>query len=185
MKIMHDQRLDEEKLSSERGFDGRLLHVDIDRVKLPSGRITTRETIKHPGAVGILPVHTDGRITLVKQYRYPVHSVLYEIPAGKLENCENITDCAKRELSEETGLTADEWTYLTSVVTTPGFTDEVIHLYVAKGLHEGAQHPDPDEFLDVETFTPDQVREMVLKEELFDAKSLSALLLYLIKGEHC
>lgn len=183
MKTMHEDRLDETELSSEEAFSGKLLHLFVDKVQLPNGDGATREYIKHPGAVGILPVTEDGSMVFVKQYRYPVHSVIYEIPAGKLEKGEEFLPSAKRELSEETGLTADSWTRLTSICTTPGFTDETIHLFLAKGLHQGRQHPDPDEFLDVVTLPEEKVRQMVLTEDIFDAKTLSALLLYFLKKE--
>jgi ADP-ribose pyrophosphatase len=128
--------------------------------------------------VGILPVLDDGSMVFVKQYRYAVGAVIYEIPAGKLEAGENPDDCAPRELSEETGYRAKEWKYLTAIVTTPGFTDEVIHLYLARGLIKAEQHTDEDEFIDVVVFSPDQVKKMVLEEDIFDAKTLAVLLLY-------
>ena len=103
-------------------------------------------------------------------------SVLYELPAGKLDHPnEDPLDCAKRELSEETGYEAAEWQKLTSIVTTPGFTDEVIHLYLARGLKKFDQHTDEDEFIDIEAIKPEEVRRMLLDEEIFDAKTLSAL----------
>ena len=103
-------------------------------------------------------------------------SVLYELPAGKLDHPnEDPLDCAKRELSEETGYEAAEWQKLTSIVTTPGFTDEVIHLYLARGLKKFDQHTDEDEFIDIEAVKPEEVRRMLLDGEIFDAKTLSAL----------
>jgi len=178
MKIMHEKDLDEIQLSSQQAFNGHLLKLWVDKVKLPNGRTATRELIKHQGAVGILPILADGRMVFVKQCRYALNSVIYEIPAGKLEIGEDHLECAKRELSEETGYKAEKWEKLTSIVTTPGFTNETIHLYVATGLTLEKQHPDPDEFLNVVTFTADQVKEMVLKEDIFDAKTLASLLLY-------
>jgi len=180
MKKIHQVNLDEKLISSRVGFIGKLLKVQIATVTLPNGKESTRETIKHPGAVGILPVLEDGSMVFVKQYRYPVGTVLYEIPAGKLEPGEDPDECAPRELSEETGYMAKEWKHLTSIVTTPGFTDEVIHLYLAKGLTKAKQHTDEDEFIDIVVFSPDQVKKMVLEEDIFDAKTLSALLLYYI-----
>ena len=129
--------------------------MNIDSVILPNGRETTRELIHHPGAVAIVPILDDGSIIFVKQYRYPVGTVMYEIPAGKLDPGEEPDVCAERELSEETGYSAKEWQRLTSIVTTPGFTDE--------------------EFIDVVKLTPQQVREMVLEGDIFDSKTLSAL----------
>jgi len=181
MKKMHEKHLDEIQLSSEQGFNGHLLKLWVDKVKLPNGRTSTREMIKHQGAVGILPILPDGSMIFVKQFRYAIDSVIYEIPAGKLELGEDPFECAKRELSEESGYEAGHWDKLTSIVTTPGFTNETIHLYVATGLTGGKQHPDPDEFLDVVALKPEQVRAMVLNEEIFDAKTLAALLLYFYK----
>lgn len=180
MKLMHDPRLDEKPLSTTSAFEGRLLHVMVDKVQLPNGRTSTREYVKHQGAVGILPVYPDGSMVFVRQFRYALGAVIYEIPAGKLEPGEEIFASAKRELSEETGLDADEWVPLTSTVTTPGFTNETIHLYLARGLHQGKKHPDPDEFLDTVRFSEEKVKEMVLNQEIFDAKSLAALLVYFL-----
>jgi len=178
MKILHEKHLDEIQLTSEEAFHGHLLKVWVDKVQLPNGRQSTREMIKHQGAVGILPVLPDGSMIFVKQFRYAMNSVIYEIPAGKLEVGEDHLECAKRELSEETGYKAQKWEKLTSIVTTPGFTNETIHLYMATGLTLEKQHPDPDEFLDVVALKPEEVKKMVLQEEIFDAKTLAALLLY-------
>lgn len=182
MKKFHQRNLDETFISSKVAFAGRLLKVNIDTVTLPNGRETTRELIHHPGAVGVVPILDDGSMVFVKQYRYPLGTVLYEIPAGKLDPDEAPDACARRELSEETGYSAREWQKLTSVVTTPGFTDEVIHLYAAHGLEKYAQHTDEDEFIDVVALTPQQVKQMVLEGAIYDSKTLSALcLLELLK----
>lgn len=183
MKLFHQKNLDEKQLSTRQAFDGNLLKLWVDEVELPNGNKSGREYIKHQGAVGILPILEDGRIIFVKQCRYAIDSIIYEIPAGKLEIGEDHLECAKRELSEETGYSAAKWEKLTSIVTTPGFTNEAIHLYLATGLTQGAQHPDADEFVEVVAFTLEEVKEMVLKEDIFDAKTLSALLLYFYK-EH-
>ncbi len=182
MKKFHQRNLDETFISSKVAFAGRLLKVNIDTVTLPNGRETTRELIHHPGAVAVVPILDDGSMVFVKQYRYPLGTVLYEIPAGKLDPDEDPDVCARRELSEETGYSAREWQKLTSIVTTPGFTDEVIHLYAAHGLEKHAQHTDEDEFIDVVALTPQQVKQMVLEGTIYDSKTLSALcLLELLK----
>ena len=130
----------------------------------------------------MVPILDDGSMVFVKQYRYPLGTVLYEIPAGKLDPDEDPDVCARRELSEETGYSAREWQKLTSIVTTPGFTDEVIHLYAARGLEKYAQHTDEDEFIDIVVLTPQQVKQMVLEGTIYDSKTLSALcLLELLK----
>ncbi len=177
LKKFYDPQLDEIYIegSNEEVFSGRLLKVQRDSVKLPNGHDTTREYIRHPGAVAIVPVLDDGRVVLVKQCRYPLGTLLWEIPAGKLDPGEDAAKCAQRELSEETGYEAERWQRLLSVATTPGFSDEIIHLYKACGLKKYAQHTDEDEFIGVSAFTQQELREMVAAGALYDAKSLCAL----------
>ena len=127
--------------------------MNIDSVILPNGRETTRELIHHPGAVAIVPILDDGSIIFVKQYRYPVGTVMYEIPAGKLDPGEEPDVCAERELSEETGYSAKEWQRLTSIVTTPGFTDELFTCMRRAVWKKHDQHTDEDEFIDVVKLT--------------------------------
>lgn len=184
MKILHDKELDERQKSSQEIFKGNLLHVFKDTVTLPNGNESGREYIKHPGAIAVIPVLPDGSMVFVKQYRYPVGTVLYEIPAGKLDPGEDPLHCAVRELSEETGYEAGTWEYLTSIVTTPGFSDEVIHLYAARDLTKKQQHCDEDEFISLQVLSPQQVREMVLQGDIYDGKTLAALLLYLLQREN-
>ena len=165
LKKFHEAALDEIYVlgSNEEVFSGRLLKVQRDHVTLPNGNDTTREYIRHPGAVAIVPVLADGSVVLVKQCRYPLATLLWEIPA------------AKRELSEETGYDAEHWEKLISIATTPGFSNEIIHLYKAWGLQKFAQHTDEDEFIGVQAFTPAELRRMVADGELYDAKTLCAL----------
>lgn len=169
--------LTEKFLDSEVVFKGNLLNVFSDHIKLPNGKKATREYIKHPGAVAVVPITEEGNIVLVKQYRYPVGKVLLEIPAGKLDKGEQPDECALRELEEETGYVAQKITKLASIYTTPGFTDEVIHLYVAENLLLAKPCPDEDEFLDVEVYTKEEVQEMINDGRINDAKSMLALLL--------
>lgn len=179
LKKFHEPVLDEIYVegSNEEVFSGRLLKVQRDHVTLPNGNDTTREYIRHPGAVAIVPVLEDGSVVLVKQCRYPLGTLLWEIPAGKLDHgeAEDADECAKRELSEETGYDAAHWQRLISIATTPGFSDEIIHLYKAWGLQKYAQHTDEDEFIDVQAFSPEQLRKMIAEGELYDAKTLCAL----------
>lgn len=171
----HDKALDEKFVSGKDVFTGRLLKVKSDTVLLPDGKETSRELIRHPGAVAIVPVLPNGNIIFVKQFRYPVGTVLYEIPAGKLEKGEDPDLCATRELSEETGYKAGHLQYLTSIVTTPGFSDEVIHLYKAWDLEKHQQHPDEDEFINVVELPEAKVRTMILEHQIYDSKTLAAL----------
>ncbi|WP_405755677.1 NUDIX domain-containing protein [Anaerovibrio slackiae] len=173
-----DADLIEQKVSSEDVFDGNLLHVKKDTVRLPNGNIAYREWIKHPGASAVLPVTPEGRLIFVRQYRYPIQQVTLEIPAGKLDaEGEDPLDCAKRELSEETGYQAEKYTFLTKLATTVGFSNEFIYIYAAEGLTAGRQHPDEDEFINVCTLTMDEAMAKIRSGEICDAKSVTAVLL--------
>ena len=173
-----DSDLIEKKLSSEDIFDGALLHVKRDTVKLPNGNEATREWIRHPGASSVIPVLPDGRIVLVRQYRYPIGKVTLEVPAGKLDAPdEDPLYCAPRELSEETGYQAEHIEKMTTIATTVGFSNEYIHLYVAEGLTPGKQHPDEDEFINVVKVPLDEAVQMVLDGRIYDAKSATSILL--------
>lgn len=174
-----DEDLIESKLKSEDIFEGRLLHVKKDTVRLPNGTIAYREWIRHPGAAAVLPITPDGRLIFVRQYRYPVQQVTLEVPAGKLDGeGEDPLECARRELSEETGYRAERYTYLTKLATTVGFSNEFIYIYAAEGLTPGRQHPDEDEFINVYTMTMDEAVEKIKSGEICDAKSVTAVLLW-------
>ena len=174
-----DEDLIESKISSEDVFDGNLLHVKKDTVRLPNGSIAYREWIKHPGAAAVLPVTPEGRLIFVRQYRYPIQQVTLEIPAGKLDaEGEDPFECARRELSEETGYQADKYTYLTKLATTVGFSNEFIYIYAAEGLTPGEQHPDEDEFINVCILTMEEAMEKIRSGEICDAKSITAVLLW-------
>ena len=167
---LQDKDLIEEKIGSEDIFDGTLLHVKRDTVKLPNGSESTREWIKHPGASAVIPLLDDGQVILVKQYRYPIGRITLEIPAGKLDAPdEDPLLCATRELSEETGYQAENITKLTTVATTVGFSNEYIHIYAATGLTAGKQHTDEDEFINVVKMPLSQAVELVTKGEIYDA----------------
>lgn len=167
----------EKFIKSEVVFEGNLLTVRRDTVELPNGKHATRELIQHPGAVAVVPIRNDGKILLVRQFRYPVDQLTLEIPAGKLDPGEEPEACAKRELEEETGYKAKKLRLLSSILTTPGFTNEVIHLYLAEDLVLAEQCPDEDEFIDVEVFTKEEIKKMIENGTICDAKSLLGLLL--------
>lgn len=167
----------EKFIKSEVVFEGNLLTVRRDTVELPNGKHATRELIQHPGAVAVVPIRNDGKILLVRQFRYPVDQLTLEIPAGKLDPGEEPEACAKRELEEETGYKAKKLQLLSSILTTPGFTNEVIHLYLAEDLVLAEQCPDEDEFIDVEVFTKAEIRKMIENGTICDAKSLLGLLI--------
>ncbi|MCR5175838.1 MAG: NUDIX hydrolase [Anaerovibrio sp.] len=168
----------ETKIDSEKIYDGNLLHIRKDKVRLPNGSNAYREWVKHPGAAAVLPFTDDGKVILVRQYRYPIGEVTLEIPAGKLDAAgEDPLMCAKRELSEETGYTAEEYTFLSKLATSVGFSDEVIYIYAARGLKAGRQHTDDDEFINVVRITLQEAVEMVLDGRINDGKSVTAILM--------
>ena len=178
MIVNSDKNLIEKKISEESVFDGVLLHVRKDEVELPNGHKSVREWIKHPGASAIVPLLPDDQIILVRQFRYPVGQVTLEVPAGKLDKVgEDPIECAKRELSEETGYTAGKIWKLTTIATTVGFTDEYIHLYAATDLTAGDKHPDSDEFINAVKVPLIAAVQMVESGKIFDAKSAVSILL--------
>jgi ADP-ribose pyrophosphatase len=168
MEEKFKQRLKEEK--------GKFLHYCLDEVTLANGHISTREMVVHPGAVGIVAVTPDQEVVLVKQYRYPVQTVLYEIPAGKLERGEDPAAAAQRELEEETGYNAEKWEKLTTLYTAPGFSNEAMHLYLATNLVHKKAHPDPDEIITCDTLPLSKVIQMAVNGEIKDGKTVIAVL---------
>lgn len=169
---------EEKTVSSEKVFEGRIIKVKVDKVEMPDGSTSTRELVEHPGGVGIVAVTDNDEIILVKQYRKPLDKVIYEIPAGKLDPGEHHRTCGIRELEEETGLSANVFEYMGFIYPSPGFTDEVTHVYLAKELTQGETHPDDDEFLDVEKVPFERALKMVIDGEINDAKSVFGLLKY-------
>ncbi len=168
--------LDEKTLSSEQKFDGKIVKLYVDSVELEDGKKSFREVIKHPGGVCVLPLDEDGNVLFVRQFRYPHQRVLLEIPAGKLEYGENHAECGLRELKEETGCTCDRYEYLGSLIPTPAYCGEVIHMYLARGLHYGEQKLDSGEFLDIEKIPLNRAVEMIMNNEIEDSKTQIAVL---------
>jgi len=163
--------------SSEVIFDGVILHVYKDGVTLPNGNKSSREVIRHLGAVAIVPVTDDGRVVIEKQFRYPLNRVITEIPAGKLDSLsEDRLEAAKRELREETGIEAGEWIELGGYHPAAAYCDEYLTLYLAKDLKMGAQELDEDEFLNIELIPLKDVVEDVLSGKITDGKTQVAIL---------
>lgn len=166
----------EKRIDGENKYKGVIVDVTLDRAELCDGSVVKREVVHHPGGVTVLPVDENGTCYCVKQFRYPFGRMMLEAPAGKLERGEDPRECAIRELSEETGFSADELIYLGPVCTSPGFSTEVLHIYLALGLHSGSSHPDEGEFLSVEKHHIDELYELVMKGEIDDAKTVIAVL---------
>lgn len=166
----------EKRIDGEIKYKGVIVTVRLDRAQLDNGKIVRREVVEHPGGVTILPVDENGVCTMVRQFRYPFGRMMLEAPAGKLEPGEDPFESARRELSEETGYSADEWIDLGKCCTSPGFSSEVLHLYLALGLHAGASHPDEDEFLNTEKIPLAELSRMVMANEIDDAKTIAVVL---------
>ena len=148
----------------------------LDEAELHTGKHVKREVVEHPGGVTVLPVDSDGNCYLVRQFRYPFGKMLLEAPAGKLEKGEDPLVCGIRELSEETGFTAEEMVALGRCFPSPGFSTEVLHIYLALGLHAGQSHPDQDEYLNVEKIPLKELSERVMQNEIDDGKTIVAIL---------
>jgi len=158
-------------------YRGRVVHLFVEHFELPDGRSASLELVRHPGAAAIVPVDADNHVLLLRQFRHAAGGFIYEVPAGKLDPNERSEDCARRELREEAGVEAATWHRLGSILTTPGFTDEVIHLFLARDLTPTRQELDDDELLTVERVPFAQAIDMCIRGELRDAKSICALML--------
>ena len=167
----------EERIDGELKYHGVIVDVVLDRAKLINGDIVRREVVEHPGGVTIIPVEEDGTVWCVRQFRYPFGREMLECPAGKLEKGEEPLPAAVRELAEETGLSAGRMVYLGSICTSPGFSTEVLHIYLALDLRRGEAHPDEDEFLDVVRMPLGEAIDRVMRGELCDGKSAVGLLM--------
>ncbi len=165
----------EKRLSSARKYTGIIVSVDVDQALSPSGRQVKREIVRHPGGVGIVPVDSEGKLILVRQYRYAFQTVLTEIPAGKNEPGEDYAYGAARELSEEIGATGT-LIPLGTLLASPGIITEELHLYLAVDLTFGETHPDPDEFLEIVRVSFEEAEGMILSGELRDSKTVAGIL---------
>ena len=171
-----DQDLIETPVSSEEIYHGKIVHLFRDTVRLPNGKSAIREVMRHPGAVCIVPLTEQNEVLMVRQYRHPFSKVLLKAPAGKLDPNEALEDCARRELSEETGAEAGELTYIGDYYPSVAVLDENIHLYIARKLSFHSQHTDDDEFLRVERIPLKTLVEQVLSGEICDGKTQAAIL---------
>ena len=169
--------LDEKQISSEFIFDGKVVHLYCDKVRIPNGNEATREYIRHVGAVCVVPVTDEGEIVCVRQYRYPIGRVMLEIPAGKLDSKdEDPKEAALRELREETGAVCERLDFIGKYLSSPAILDECISMYVARGLTFGATAPDDDEFIEIEKIPVDDLVRMICNGEILDGKTQTAVL---------
>ena len=169
------------KVGGRRVYSGRIVSLDVDRVRFPNGSEGEIEMIRHSGASAVVPFLSDPagedpQILLLRQYRYASNGYMWEVPAGRLDEGEDPEACARRELAEETGCTAERVERLTTMYTTPGFTDEKIHLFMATGLVHGEHAREHDEFIEVETMPISRALELVERGEISDGKTIVALL---------
>jgi len=172
----------EKTLSSRLLHEGRSFSFKTDQVELPNGRTTTRDIVDHPGAVAIVPLLDDSKIVLIRQFRYAAGRELLEIPAGTLEKGEKPDACAVRELKEETGYEANSMRRLLSCYMAPGYSNEVIHLYVATGLKKGEKETEEDEEIAVEAVGFDEALRMIEENKIEDAKTIVGVLSCLTRG---
>lgn len=168
-------------LATRRLHSGRVINLDIDTVRFPNGSTGELEMVRHSGASAVLPflddpTDADPRVLLIRQFRHAANDFIWEIPAGRLDPGESPETCAHRELREETGMTARHLAHLITIFTTPGFTDERIHLYLAHGLEEGSHEREPDEFMELHRLRWSEALRRARQGEINDGKTLSTLL---------
>jgi ADP-ribose pyrophosphatase len=167
------------KVGGRRAYTGRVISLDVDAVRFPDGSVGELEMIRHPGASAVVPVlsmDADPELLLIRQYRYAAEGYLYEVPAGRLDAGETPAECAHRELREETGYSAATVDHLFTMFTTPGFTDERIHLFMASGLVAGEAQREADEFVELVPTRLSRAMAMIEQGEIQDAKTALALL---------
>ena len=168
--------LTEKTLESRRLFTGKIINLCLDKALLPDGTTANRELVQHPGGVSVAALTENNEIYMVRQFRYPYQEILLELPAGKLERGENPFEAVKREQREETGTTAEEYRYLGEVYPTPGYVDETIRLWACRVKARGEMDLDDDEFLEVEKIPLQKAVEMVLQNDIRDAKTQIGIL---------
>lgn len=178
------KKFEEKTIHSQPIFKGKVISLKVDDVTLPNGETSKREIVNHPGAVAIIAITGEGKLVVVEQYRKALERSIIEIPAGKLEPGELPEVTAVRELEEETGYGCNELTYLQSFATSPGFADEIIHLFIARGLYklENPAAMDEDEFVELMEITVEEGERMVAQQKIFDAKTAFAILWLKMQG---
>lgn len=172
------KQFEEKTIKRKEIFQGNIISLHVDEVELPNGKTSTREVVKHPGAVAVIPVTKEGKIVMVKQFRKPLERTLVEIPAGKIEKGEEPHVTAVRELEEETGYTTKNIQYVTSFYTSPGFADEIIHLYFSNELIRLEEKivGDEDEFIEIVELSIEEAEYYIKEQIIYDAKTAYAVL---------
>ncbi len=170
-----NQKLFEKTIKIDSVFKGKIIDLEVQEVELPDGQKGKREIVHHPGAVAVICVTDSEKMVLVKQYRKALEKAIAEIPAGKLEKGEDPRLCAQRELEEETGIKAAYMKEVASFYTSPGFADELVHVYEAENLSAGEVHTDEDEFVERMDVTLDEAKYMIKTGEIHDAKTMYAV----------
>lgn len=168
--------LEEKQLSFEYKFEGKIIKLRVDQALLPNGATATREVVEHNGGICVVPLTDKNEVLMVEQYRYPYREVVLEIPAGKRDGNEEPLEGGKRELKEETGAVAENYTFLGELYPTPGYCGEIIYMYLATGLSYGETDPDEDEFLNLKKIPLETAVEMIMNGEIKDAKTQAAIL---------
>lgn len=168
--------LEEKTLEKSYIYNGKILNLRKDTVLLPNGHKSVREVVEHCGGVCVVAIDDNKNCYMVEQFRYPYKTVILEAPAGKIDKDEDPLECGKRELKEETGLIANNYISLGSIYPSTGYTDEIIYLYLAKDLKQKKQSPDEDEFLNVKKIPFDTIFNMIMNNEISDAKTVAAIL---------
>ncbi len=176
MKGERNLNLEEKTVSKHYIYNGKIINLRVDDALLPNGNAAKREVVEHPGGVGVLALDSDKNVFLVRQFRYPYSETVLEIPAGKKEHGEDPLVCGKRELKEETGLTAKNYISLGKIYPTPGYTNEVIDIFLATDLSYGEKCPDEDEFLNVEKLPFNELLKLVEENKISDSKTQIAVL---------